>query len=313
MKELKDLQELVKKIQGMYTSYEDIQLLIEMGYEEEDPSIVREIEEEIGSFEACFEELRLQTLLSGEYDPCSAVMTLHAGAGGTESCDWAGMLYRMYSRWAERKGFSITVLDYLDGDITGIKTVTFEVKGENAYGYLKSEKGVHRLVRISPFNAAGKRQTSFASCDVVPDIEKEIDIEIDEDDLKIDTYRTSGAGGQHVNKTSSAIRITHLPTGIVVQCQNERSQHHNKEKAMQMLKAKLQLLKEQEQAEKVSDIRGEVKEIGFGNQIRSYVMQPYTLVKDHRTNEENSNVTAVLDGNIDAFINAWLKSTAQQT
>ena len=313
MKELKDLQELVKKIQGMYTSYEDIQLLIEMGYEEEDPSIVREIEEEIGSFEACFEELRLQTLLSGEYDPCSAVMTLHAGAGGTESCYWAGMLYRMYSRWAERKGFSITVLDYLDGDITGIKTVTFEVKGENAYGYLKSEKGVHRLVRISPFNAAGKRQTSFASCDVVPDIEKEIDIEIDEDDLKIDTYRASGAGGQHVNKTSSAIRITHLPTGIVVQCQNERSQHHNKEKAMQMLKAKLQLLKEQEQAEKVSDIRGEVKEIGFGNQIRSYVMQPYTLVKDHRTNEENSNVTAVLDGNIDAFINAWLKSTAQQT
>ena len=313
MKELKDLQELVKKIQGMYTSYEDIQLLIEMGYEEEDPSIVREIEEEIGSFEACFEELRLQTLLSGEYDPCSAVMTLHAGAGGTESCDWVGMLYRMYSRWAERKGFSITVLDYLDGDITGIKTVTFEVKGENAYGYLKSEKGVHRLVRISPFNAAGKRQTSFASCDVVPDIEKEIDIEIDEDDLKIDTYRASGAGGQHVNKTSSAIRITHLPTGIVVQCQNERSQHHNKEKAMQMLKAKLQLLKEQEQADKVSDIRGEVKEIGFGNQIRSYVMQPYTLVKDHRTNEENSNVTAVLDGNIDAFINAWLKSTAQQT
>ena len=307
MKELKDLQELVKKIQGMYTSYEDIQLLIEMGYEEEDPSIVREIEEEIGSFEACFEELRLQTLLSGEYDPCSAVMTLHAGAGGTESCDWAGMLYRMYSRWAERKGFSITVLDYLDGDITGIKTVTFEVKGENAYGYLKSEKGVHRLVRISPFNAAGKRQTSFASCDVVPDIEKEIDIEIDEDDLKIDTYRASGAGGQHVNKTSSAIRITHLPTGIVVQCQNERSQHHNKEKAMQMLKAKLQLLKEQEQAEKVSDIRGEVKEIGFGNQIRSYVMQPYTMVKDHRTSAEVSNVDGVMDGKIDPFINAYLK------
>ena len=239
--------------------------------------------------------------------------SLHAGAGGTESCDWAGMLYRMYSRWAERKGFSITVLDYLDGDITGIKTVTFEVNGENAYGYLKSEKGVHRLVRISPFNAAGKRQTSFASCDVVPDIETDIDIEIEEDDLKIDTYRASGAGGQHVNKTSSAIRITHLPTGIVVQCQNERSQHHNKEKAMQMLKAKLQLLKEQEQAEKVSDIRGEVKEIGFGNQIRSYVMQPYTLVKDHRTNEENSNVTAVLDGNIDMFINAWLKENTQQT
>ncbi|MCI8503847.1 MAG: peptide chain release factor 2 [Dorea sp.] len=313
MKELKGLQELVKQIHAMYASYEDILLLIEMGYEEEDVSVVKEIEEEIRSFELCYEELRIQTLLAGEYDSCNAVMTLHAGAGGTESCDWAGMLYRMYSRWAERKGFSITVLDYLDGDITGIKTVTFEVNGENAYGYMKSEKGVHRLVRISPFNAAGKRQTSFASCDVVPDIETDIDIEIEEDDLKIDTYRASGAGGQHVNKTSSAIRITHLPTGIVVQCQNERSQHHNKEKAMQMLKAKLQLLKEQEQAEKVSDIRGEVKEIGFGNQIRSYVMQPYTLVKDHRTNEENSNVTAVLDGNIDMFINAWLKENTQQT
>ncbi len=313
MKELKGLQELVKQIHAMYASYEDILLLIEMGYEEEDVSVVKEIEEEIRSFKLCYEELRIQTLLAGEYDSCNAVMTLHAGAGGTESCDWAGMLYRMYSRWAERKGFSITVLDYLDGDITGIKTVTFEVNGENAYGYLKSEKGVHRLVRISPFNAAGKRQTSFASCDVVPDIETDIDIEIEEDDLKIDTYRASGAGGQHVNKTSSAIRITHLPTGIVVQCQNERSQHHNKEKAMQMLKAKLQLLKEQEQAEKVSDIRGEVKEIGFGNQIRSYVMQPYTLVKDHRTNEENSNVTAVLDGNIDMFINAWLKENTQRT
>ncbi len=313
MKELKDLQELVKKIHTMYTGYEDIQLLIEMGYEEDDASVIEEISDEIQSFEACYEELRIQTLLFGEYDSCNAVMTIHAGAGGTESCDWAGMLYRMYSRWAERRGFAITVLDYLDGDITGIKTVTFEVKGENAYGYLKSEKGVHRLVRISPFNAAGKRQTSFASCDVVPDIETEIDIEIDDDDLKIDTYRASGAGGQHVNKTSSAIRITHLPTGIVVQCQNERSQHHNKEKAMQMLKAKLQLLKEQEQAERVSDIRGEIKEIGFGNQIRSYVMQPYTLVKDHRTNEENSNVTAVLDGNIDMFINSYLKGTARQS
>ena len=313
MKELKDLQELVKKIHTMYTGYEDIQLLIEMGYEEDDASVIEEISDEIQSFEACYEELRIQTLLSGEYDSCNAVMTIHAGAGGTESCDWAGMLYRMYSRWAERRGFAITVLDYLDGDITGIKTVTFEVKGENAYGYLKSEKGVHRLVRISPFNAAGKRQTSFASCDVVPDIETEIDIEIDDDDLKIDTYRASGAGGQHVNKTSAAIRITHLPTGIVVQCQNERSQHHNKEKAMQMLKAKLQLLKEQEQAERVSDIRGEIKEIGFGNQIRSYVMQPYTLVKDHRTNEENSNVTAVLDGNIDMFINSYLKGTARQS
>ncbi|RGU95908.1 peptide chain release factor 2 [Clostridium sp. AF15-17LB] len=310
MKELKDLQELVKTIHALYDGYEDINLLIEMSYEENDASAVKEMETEIQNFEELFEELRIRTLLSGEYDACNAIVTIHAGAGGTESCDWAGMLYRMYSRFAERKGYAVEVLDYLDGDITGIKTVTFEVRGENAYGYLKSEKGVHRLVRISPFNAAGKRQTSFASCDVVPDIEDEIDIEIADEELKIDTYRASGAGGQHVNKTSSAIRITHLPTGIVVQCQNERSQHFNKEKAMQMLKVKLQLLKEQEQAEKVSDIRGEVKEIGFGNQIRSYVMQPYTLVKDHRTSEECSNVTAVLDGSIDMFINAYLKHSA---
>ena len=309
MKELKSLQEMAETIRALYASYEDIKLLIEMGYEDNDASMVKEIEEEIGGFETMFEEIRIRTLLSGEYDSCNAIVTIHAGAGGTESCDWASMLYRMYSRWCERKGFSIQVLDYLDGDITGTKAVTFEVNGENAYGYLKSEKGVHRLVRISPFNAAGKRQTSFASCDVGPDIEDEIDIEVADDDLKIDTYRASGAGGQHVNKTSSAIRITHLPTGIVVQCQNERSQHHNKEKAMQMLKVKLKLLKEQEQAEKVSDIRGEVKEIGFGNQIRSYVMQPYTMVKDHRTNVENSNVTSVLDGNIDLFMNAYLKKT----
>lgn len=314
MKELKDLKELTEKIRTLYTGYEDVAILLEMGYEEEDPSVVKEIEQEWKKFETLFEELRIQTLLSGEYDSCNAIMTIHAGAGGTESCDWAGMLYRMYNRWAEQRGFALKVLDYLDGDITGIKTVTFEVNGENAYGYLKSEKGVHRLVRISPFNSAGKRQTSFASCDVVPDIEDDIDIDIDiaDEDLKIDTYRASGAGGQHVNKTSSAIRITHLPTGIVVQCQNERSQHHNKEKAMQMLKAKLQLMKEQEQAEKVSDIRGEIKEIGFGNQIRSYVMQPYTLVKDHRTGQENSNVNAVLDGDIDAFINAYLKQKAER-
>ena len=307
MKELKNLKELVETIHGLYTSYEDINLLIEMGYEDEDPAMVKELEEEIHTFEKVFEKLKIQTLLSGEYDACNAIMTIHAGAGGTESCDWAGMLYRMYCRWAERKGFSLQVLDFLDGDIAGIKAVTFEVKGENAYGYLKSEKGVHRLVRISPFNSAGKRQTSFASCDVLPDLEDDIDIEIDEDDLKIDTYRASGAGGQHVNKTSSAIRITHLPTGIVVQCQNERSQHHNKEKAMQMLKAKLYLLKEQENAEKAAGIRGEVTEIGWGNQIRSYVMQPYTMVKDHRTGVETGNVDSVMDGKIDLFINGYLK------
>ena len=308
MKELKSLKDFIETADGLMTSFEDIGLLIEMAYDENDESLIPEIEEELKNFEECFENIRIQTLLSGEYDKDNAIVTLHAGAGGTESCDWANMLYRMYIRWAERKGFSVQVLDFLDGDVAGLKAITFQVNGENAYGYLKSEKGVHRLVRISPFNAAGKRQTSFASCDVVPDIEDDIDIELNDDDLKIDTYRASGAGGQHVNKTSSAIRITHLPTGIVVQCQNERSQHNNKEKAMQMLKAKLYLLKEQEQAEKVSDIRGEIKEIGFGNQIRSYVMQPYTLVKDHRTNVEIGNATSVLDGNIDLFMNAYLKA-----
>ena len=233
-------------------------------------------------------------------------MSLHAGAGGTESCDWAAMLYRMYTRWADDKGYSVEVLDSLDGEEAGIKSVTFQVNGENAYGYLKNEKGVHRLVRISPFNAAGKRQTSFVSCDVMPDIKQDIDIEIADDDIRIDTYRSSGAGGQHINKTSSAIRITHIPTGIVVQCQNERSQHQNKDKAMQMLKAKLYLMKQQENAEKTSDIRGDVKDINFGNQIRSYVLQPYTMVKDHRTNKDIGNAQSVLDGNINPFINAYL-------
>ena len=308
MKNLKDLKDQVETVEHLEQSYEDIGLLIEMAYEEEDESVLPEIEEELNAFEEGYESLRIQTLLSGEYDKYNAIVTLHAGAGGTESCDCASMLYRMYSRFAERKGFGVKVLDFLEGDVAGIKTVTFEVSGENAYGYFKSEKGVHRLVRISPFNSAGKRQTSFASCDVIPDIEDNIDdIELSDDELKIDTYRASGAGGQHVNKTSSAIRITHLPTGIVVQCQNERSQHHNRDKAMQMLKAKLKLLKEQEQADKVSDIRGEIKEIGFGNQIRSYVMQPYTLVKDHRTGAESSNVGAVLDGALEPFINAFLQ------
>lgn len=306
MQHLKALQESVKQIEQLYADHEDIGLLIEMSEDDPDDETIGGIEEELDRFEEEFEELRIQTLLTGEYDSSSAIVTLHAGAGGTESCDWANMLYRMYTRWAEKKGFSLEVLDYLDGDVAGIKGVTFEVEGENAYGYLRSEKGVHRLVRISPFNAAGKRQTSFASCDVIPDIEDDIDIEINEEELRIDTYRSGGAGGQHVNKTSSAVRITHLPTGIVVQCQNERSQHMNKDKAMQMLKAKLYLLKQQEQADKVSGIRGEVKEIGFGSQIRSYVMQPYTLVKDHRTNMEISNVNGVMDGNLDPFINAYL-------
>ena len=307
MKELKGLKDSIEKAEGLTTQFEDIGLLIEMAYEEDEAELIPEIEEELRVFEEVFEDMRIQTLLSGEYDKDNAIVTLHAGAGGTESCDWASMLYRMYVRWAERKGFSVEVLDYLDGDVAGIKAVTFQVNGENAYGYLKSEKGVHRLVRISPFNAAGKRQTSFVSCDVVPDIEEDIDIDINDDDLRIDTYRASGAGGQHINKTSSAVRITHLPTGIVVQCQNERSQHMNKDKAMQMLKAKLYLLKQEENAAKAAGIRGEVTEIGWGNQIRSYVMQPYTMVKDHRTNVESGNVDAVMDGNIDVFINGYLK------
>ena len=307
MKELKNLKDTVGECDKLSTQYDDILTLIDMGYEENDESLIPEIRGELDEFIREFDELRIGTLLSGEYDKNNAILKLNAGAGGTESCDWCGMLYRMYTRWAERKGFTIEVLDYLDGDEAGIKSVTFQVNGLNAYGYLKSEKGVHRLVRISPFNAQGKRQTSFVSLDVMPDIEGDLDVDIDEKDLRIDTYRSSGAGGQHINKTSSAIRITHIPTGTVVQCQNERSQFQNKDKAMQMLKAKLYLLKKEANAEKLSDIRGEVKEIGWGNQIRSYVLQPYTMVKDHRTGAETGNVDSVLDGNIDLFINAYLK------
>ena len=307
VREAKNLKDTVDDYKHLEQQYEDIQVMIEMGYEENDPAMIPEIQEMLDEFVKELEELRTKTLLSGEYDGCNAILKLNAGAGGTEAMDWCSMLYRMYQRWADKKGFTTEVLDFLDGDEAGLKSITLQVNGENAYGYLKSEKGVHRLVRISPFNAAGKRQTSFVSCDVMPDIEEDLDVEINPDDLRIDTYRSSGAGGQHINKTSSAIRITHLPTGIVVQCQNERSQFQNKDKAMQMLKAKLYLLKQQENAEKLSDIRGDVKDINFGNQIRSYVMQPYTLVKDHRTNAENGNVNAVMDGDIDLFISAYLK------
>ena len=307
MKELKSLKDDVAVYAGHEEKFEDIETLIEMGEEENDPDLVPEVEEAMTEFEEAFEKIRIKTLLSERYDKNNAIVSLHAGAGGTESCDWCQMLYRMYTRWAADKGFSVEVLDSLDGDEAGIKSITFQVDGENAYGYLKSEHGVHRLVRISPFNAAGKRQTSFVSCDVMPDIEEDIDIEVKDEDIRIDTYRSSGAGGQHINKTSSAIRITHFPTGIVVTCQNERSQHMNKDKAMQMLKAKLYLLKQQENADKAADIRGEVTEIGWGNQIRSYVMQPYTMVKDHRTGVETGNVDAVMDGSIDLFINGYLK------
>lgn len=312
MKELKNLKDTIDEYQHLKGSYEDVQTLIQMGYEENDASLIPEIEEALELFIKELEELKLRTLLSGEYDKYNAILRLNAGAGGTESCDWAAMLCRMYQRYADKKGFNTEMLDFLDGDETGFKSVTLQINGENAYGYLKSEKGVHRLVRISPFNAAGKRQTSFVSCDVMPDIEEDTGIEINDDEIRIDTYRSSGAGGQHINKTSSAIRITHIPTNIVVTCQNERSQFQNKDKAMQMLKAKLYLLKQQENQEKLSGIRGETKEIGWGSQIRSYVMQPYTLVKDHRTNEEVGNAASVLDGNIDSFINAYLKWIAQK-
>lgn len=307
MKELKVLKAAFEKYNALKQGMEDTLTLIEMAEEENDESLIPEVQEEFSKFEEKFEALRIATLLSGEYDKNNAILTLHAGAGGTESCDWCAMLMRMYTRWADSKGFQTEVVDYLEGDEAGVKSVTIEIEGENAYGYLRSEHGIHRLVRISPFNAAGKRQTSFVSCDVMPDIDTDIDVEINDDDLRIDTYRSSGAGGQHINKTSSAIRITHLPTGIVVQCQNERSQHQNKDKAMQMLKAKLYLLKQQENAEKTSDIRGDIKDVNFGSQIRSYVLQPYTMVKDHRTNAEVGNAQSVLDGAIDTFITAYLK------
>ncbi len=307
MKELKRLKDTVGQINKLTEQYDDILTLIELGNEENDAAMADEIRGELEEFIGELEALRLSTLLSDEYDKHDAILRLNAGAGGTESCDWCGMLYRMYTRWAERKGFSVEVLDYLDGDEAGIKSVTFQVNGENAYGYLKCEKGVHRLVRISPFNAQGKRQTSFVSLDVMPDNVDDLEVEIDEKDLRIDTYRSSGAGGQHINKTSSAVRITHIPTGTVVQCQNERSQFQNKDKAMEMLRAKLFILKQEANVEKLSDIRGEVKDNGWGSQIRSYVMQPYTMVKDHRTDIETGNVDAVLDGDIDSFITGYLK------
>ena len=307
VREAKNLKDEVDTFRSLEQEYEDIQIMIQMGYEENDSSLIPEIEEMLEQFKETLENMRMKLLLSGEYDSNNAILRLNAGAGGTESCDWCSILYRMYCRWAESKGFKAHVLDFLDGEEAGIKSVTVQIDGENAYGYLRSEHGVHRLVRISPFNSAGKRQTSFVSCDVMPNIEEDIDIEVNPDDIRVDTYRSSGAGGQHINKTSSAIRITHFPTGIVVTCQNERSQFQNKEKAMQMLKAKLLMVKQEEQAAKAAGIRGDVKDIGWGSQIRSYVLQPYTMVKDHRTGEESGNVDAVLDGAIDNFISAYLR------
>ena len=307
MKELRNCEDEVKTYHELEVARDDILTMIEMADEENDASLVEEAQQMLKDFTETIDNMRTKLLLSGEYDKCNAILRLNSGAGGTEACDWASMLYRMYSKWADAKGFQTEVLDYLDGDEAGIKSITIQINGENAYGYLKSEHGIHRLVRISPFNAAGKRQTSFVSCDVMPDIEEDLDVEVNDEDIRIDTYRSSGAGGQHINKTSSAIRITHFPTGIVVTCQNERSQFQNKDKAMQMLKAKLYMLKLQENADKAAGIRGEQKENGWGSQIRSYVLQPYTMIKDHRTNFESGNAQAVLDGGIDGFISAYLK------
>ncbi len=307
LQQTKALKTKVERYENLVSKYEDILTLIEMGNEEEDLSLLDEAKELTEEFKTEFDELKISTLLDGEYDKHNAILTLHSGAGGTEACDWVSMLLRMYMRWADNMGFSVEELDYLPGDEAGVKSVTIQINGENAYGYLKSEKGIHRLVRVSPFDSSGRRHTSFASCDVMPEIDDDIDIEINTDDLRIDTYRASGAGGQHVNKTSSAIRITHNPTGIVVQCQNERSQHSNKDRAMKMLKSKLLELKIEEQMKKLAEIRGDVKEIGWGSQIRSYVFMPYTLVKDHRTGEETGNIAAVMDGKVDQFINAYLR------
>ena len=307
MKDLNSLKSAVGRYNSLKTQYEDIETLIEMGREEDDEELAAEAGEALETFAQDIENMRTSLLLSGEYDANNATVALSAGTGGTEAMDFNEMLYRMYTRWCEKHGFTVKLLDYQEGDEAGIKGVTFSVIGENAYGLLKSEAGVHRLVRISPFNAQGKRQTSFCSCDVMPELDNNIEIEIDPSDLKIDTYRSSGVGGQHINKTSSAVRITHIPTGIVCACQEERSQFQNKDKAMAMLKAKLYMLQQQAHAEKLSDIRGDVKEIAWGSQIRNYVLQPYTMVKDVRTGEETGNAQAVLDGDIDQFISAYLK------
>ena len=306
-RKLTSLKDDVSTYYELEAQYQDILDLIELANEEDDRDMIEEVEADYAKFKEKLENLQTKTLLSGEYDDQNAIITLHAGAGGTEACDWTSMLYRMYTRWADQHGFQVEVLDTLEGDEAGLKSVTFQINGENAYGLLKSEHGVHRLVRISPFNANAKRQTSFSSCEVMPDIEKDLDVEVRDDDIRIDTYRSSGAGGQHINKTSSAIRITHFPSGIVVTCQNERSQLQNKDKAMQMLKQKLFMLKEQENAEKEAEIRGEVMENGFGSQIRSYVLQPYTMVKDLRTGEESGNAQKVLDGDLDQFLRAYLR------
>ena len=308
-KKIKPIEDKIEQYGKLIARLADADVLMELAFESGDEDMTAELEAELTALKKDVSELRLKALLRGEYDASGAIISLHAGAGGTEAQDWVEMLYRMYTRWCERKKYAVRVLDYLAGDEAGVKSVTMEVQGLNAYGYLRAEKGVHRLVRISPFDSSARRHTSFASLDVMPLLEDEdTDIEIDSDDLRVDTYRSSGAGGQHVNKTESAIRITHLPTGIVVQCQNERSQIQNRETAMRMLKAKLIEKRESEKMRELQEIKGEMKKIEWGSQIRSYVFHPYSMVKDHRTSEETGNVAAVMDGEIDAFINAYLTS-----
>ena len=308
LQKIKNLKDKKDAFNSLLETSDEIELLIEIGCEEEDLSYLKDARDLFKSLKESTNTMNLETLLSGPYDKNNAIISLHAGAGGTEAQDWVEMLFRMYSRWCERRGFKTETIDFLDGDEAGIKSVTMLVSGINAYGYLKAEKGVHRLVRISPFDASGRRHTSFASLDVLPELDDDIEVEINPDEIRVDTFRASGAGGQHINKTDSAIRITHFPTGIVVSCQNERSQHKNRDTAMKMLKAKLLEIKEQEQKDKLSDIQGEQMDIGWGSQIRSYVFHPYNLVKDHRTNFEMGNINAVMDGDIDGFINEYLKS-----
>ena len=315
MREKKNMEDTLAEYEGLEKSLNDVSELIELAEMEEEGGagqeelavMTEEIEELFASFKEHLEEMRLRTLLTGKYDHCNAIVSIHAGTGGVDAMDWAEMLLRMYTRWCDKKGYTVKILDLQDDTEAGIKSATFLAEGDNAYGYLKNEKGVHRLVRISPFNAAGKRQTSFAMLEVTPELDDEIHVDIDPEDLRIDTYRSSGAGGQHVNKTDSAIRITHLPTNIVVTCQNERSQHQNKEMAMKILTAKLTELAEQEHKENLKELKGDYSMNTWGSQIRSYVFQPYTMVKDHRTGAETSNVQSVMDGNLDYFINEKLK------
>ena len=311
LQKIKSLKDKVQGFNEIKDMWEDLTTLVQLGMEEDDESVLDEVKSGYETLSDSIDNMKLDALLSGKYDRLGAIMTLHSGAGGTEAQDWCEMLYRMYTMWAERRGFKTKVIDYLDGEEAGIKSVTFSIEGLNAYGYAKSEMGVHRLVRISPFDSAARRHTSFASCEVIPELDEELDVEINPEDLKIDTYRASGAGGQHINKTESAIRITHIPTGIVVTCQNERSQHKNKASAMNVLKSKLVELAERGHKDKIDDLKGVQTEIGWGNQIRYYVFHPYNMVKDHRTGYETGNVNAVMNGEIDGFINAYLKAKSK--